>query len=148
MLTLAKRKQIEIVTYLIANPGETQVNAAIHFNCTDRTIKRAVARWRHLFQISVDEKLNQTIADLEAMAQRIERQIKHVEKYNKSQVGRKDDTPAPLDARGFSALSQQYRQTITLIAELQGIYKNSIKLEVDEENVLNKFIEAFDAVKS
>lgn len=142
MLTNTERRNIEICTRKIEKEEPNHVLADV-WGVTERTICNALAwgRRKGFFARSATDKLQEHIGELKAQIGWLESELKIAKK---AQVTTDEKTgkrvKLPMAAHRVGMLSRELRETRALLMELEGVYKKTVALQVDESivDVLNR----------
>lgn len=142
MLTNTERRNIEICTRKIEKEEINKVIAEA-YGVTERTIDSALA-WgrRHgFFARSATDKLQEHIGELKKQIDWLEAELKIAEAariIRDEKTGKK--IKVPMAAHRVGMLSRELRETRALLMELEGVYKKTVALQVDETiiDVLNR----------
>ncbi len=142
MLTNTERRNIEICTRKIEKEEINKVIAEA-YGVTERTIDSALA-WgrRHgFFARSATDKLQEHIGELKKQIDWLEAELKIAEAariIRDEKTGKK--IKVPMAAHRVGTLSRELRETRALLMELEGVYKKTVALQVDETivDVLNR----------
>jgi transposase-like protein len=125
------------------NEDVTIAELAVQFDVSDSTINRALAwgRRKGFFARSATDKLQEHIGELKAQIEWLESELKIAKK---AQVTTDEKTgkriKLPMAAHRIGMLSRELRETRALLMELEGVYKKTVALQVDESivDVLNR----------
>jgi hypothetical protein len=137
MLTNTERRNIEICTRKIEKEEPSHVIAEV-YGVNTRTIDRALA-WgrRHgFFARSATDKLQEHIGELKKQIDWLEKELRIAEKARSlkdKQSGKR--IKVPMAAHRVGMLSRELRETRALLMELEGVYKKTVALQVDESIV-------------
>ncbi len=141
MLSTTKEIYMEICFWLRENNGATNMSAKTHFDCSIRKIElaRSYGRSIGMYQNNVAKKLRKVIAELTEIENILERQLKELIKYNRFQTKRKSVNkfgelvwnPMRPDTSGVANICRELRSTHSLIAEMEGAYRNTVSVELE-----------------
>lgn len=149
MLTNTERRNIEICTRHMDDQDITIAELAVKFGVSDSTVNRALA-WgrRHgFFARSATDKLQEHIGELKKQIDWLEAELKIAEA---SRIMRDEKTgrkfKVPMAAQRIGVILKELRETRALLMELEGVYKKTIALQVDESivDVLNRVHKALN----
>ena len=148
MLTNTERRNIEICTRKIEKEEPNRILAEV-WGVTERTIDNALA-WgrRHgFFARSATDKLQEHIGELKKHIDWLEKELKIAEAartFKNEETGKK--VKAPMAAHRVGMLSRELRETRALVMELEGVYRKTVALQVDESiiDVLNRAHKGLD----
>ncbi|MDD4986808.1 MAG: hypothetical protein PHQ43_13740 [Dehalococcoidales bacterium] len=143
MLTNSERRNIEICTRHMDDENITIAQLAKQFGISDSTINRALA-WgrRHgFFARSATDKLQEHIGELKKQIDWLEAELKIAEAarvIRDEKTGKK--IKVPMAAQRIGVILKELRETRALLMELEGVYKKTVALQVDESivDVLNR----------
>lgn len=148
MLSPTKLRYIEICTDKI-NSGDSNEQVAARFDVERRTVDRAISwgRKQGYFQPNA-EKLKQHIAEWREHEKWLEQELRLTrEKYK-----REDGKRSAMHPFALSSLSRELREVRTKIAELEGIYKQTLNINhsgsVNSNPLYDQLCELTEAVKS
>jgi hypothetical protein len=127
VLSPSKRRYVEICTYKINNPDTSNEKVGAHFDVERRTVDRAIAwgRKQGLFQPD-GEKLRQHIAEWREHERWLEQELR----LQKRDARKDDGRRAPMQSFALTSLSRELREVRTKIAELEGLYKQTVNVNI------------------
>ena len=156
-MTPANLKKIKIILFRMDHPGlnAEDVGKLCDPPVSQATVKRATAwgRAQGVYDTQASELLLRKKAELNEMLKGLDKEIGHVKRYNAHMASRKEDvdgnllpSPAPGNPKGYAALVAQRTSVLTLLAEMDGVYRKNVNVNVDGSDELKAWIAGFDRI--
>jgi len=155
MLTNAECRYIEICTERIANPKTLNRELGIIFDVTERTIDRAIwwGKKKGLFTKNARTKINRHISEFQKHIDFLEAELKIIDRARtfKTLIDDEGNILEPYDVNGeprdqtkyrtkknklpigparLAAVSRELRECRVIVMELEGIYKQTVNLQL------------------
>ena len=129
MLSATERRRIDIcIAYKTETPRPTQVSLAQRFGVAPVTVNKAI-HWGEQFGLFTDDismRLQYQLAEWRDHLKFLESELRLTKRISRSESGKR----YPISHNALKTLSSEIREVRTRIDELEGIYKQTVNVNV------------------